>query len=66
MTLENYIERLKKHDWYYIMSDDLRWYESGLAEQMALLKLADEKPEFMTAYKEEFHKYFPPKNETKT
>ena len=32
-------ELLKKHDWYYMMSDDDRWYRQGSAQQYEIRKI---------------------------
>jgi hypothetical protein len=34
--LEDYIKKLKAHDWYYEMSDDGRVYQKGKAERFAI------------------------------
>lgn len=51
MTLKEYKEKLNKHDWYYAMSDDPRIYDTGLAEENELKRLAENKPSFMKAFK---------------
>ncbi len=43
------------------MTEDPRWYDSGLAEERALLKLAEGNEEFRDAYMAEHKKHFPPK-----
>ena len=52
MTLREYKKRLDKHDWYYVMSDDPRWYDAGLAEEKELIKLAQSKPSFTKAFQD--------------
>lgn len=61
MSIEEYKQQLKDHDWYYVMSDDDRIFNSGNDEYVELYRIAKENPEFMDAYKEEFYKHFPPK-----
>lgn len=36
MTLAEFWDALKRHDWYYMMSDDSRVYRKGAAENMRL------------------------------
>lgn len=38
MTTEQYIEALKKHDWFYEFSDDHSVYQRGRAAFMQLLQ----------------------------
>lgn len=52
MTLREYKKRLDKHDWYYPMSDDPRWYDAGLTEENELRKLAQTKPSFAKAFED--------------
>lgn len=40
-SLEDYKKLLQKHDWYFQMSDDDRWYKSGLAEEGEMKKTYD-------------------------
>jgi hypothetical protein len=39
MMLDALEELLKKHDWYYMMSDDDRWYRQGSAQQYEIRKI---------------------------
>lgn len=50
MTLRQYRDRLNKHDWFYMMSDDRRIYESGKANETELQKLAKTDSNFQKAY----------------
>lgn len=36
MTLRDYLNALKRHDWHYEYSDDHATYKRGLAERTAL------------------------------
>lgn len=36
MTLDEYIQALKKHDWYFEWSDDHRMWQAGNAQLKAL------------------------------
>ena len=38
-SVDNYLDKLKKHDWYFRMSDDPRTYDRGRAEIDNLKKL---------------------------
>lgn len=58
MTLKQYKERLQKHDWYYSFSEDGRVYDSGLAEEKELKKLAENNSSFKKAYDSIFNKFF--------
>lgn len=40
MTLEEYKEQLKAHDWYYHMSDDHSVYDKGYNNELALKIIA--------------------------
>ena len=46
MTIEEYIQLLKDHDWYHIMSDDHSVYERGKIAHNNLLRIAGENPGF--------------------
>lgn len=65
MNLQQYKERLEKHDWYYSFSEDGRIYDSGLAEEKELKKLAENNPSFMKAYQNKFDKLFKKKSDGK-
>lgn len=45
ITLKQYYQRLKNHDWYYPMADDMRAYRKGNAEYKELLGLSGETEE---------------------
>jgi len=36
--LENYEKQLKSHDWYYMMSDDSRYYYAGRESEAEIRK----------------------------
>lgn len=63
--LNEYLEKLKKHDWHYKMSDDDRVYERGEQEKRNLKELysqltPDEKQTALDAFKEQYmHIYTP-------
>jgi hypothetical protein len=62
--LEQYTTLLKKHDWYYQMSDDDRVYQSGLKEKNAIkaafLALpTDAKKAAYDAWCEQYKKHYP-------
>ena len=59
MTIDEYKERLKKHDWYYLMSDDPRVYDTGLAEEIELKKLSFESISHKEAFEDMQKKMFP-------
>jgi len=59
MKLKEYKERLNKHDWYYMMSEDPRWYDSGHAEENELRQLAETKPSFKKAFDAKYKELFP-------
>lgn len=61
MTLESYKERLERHDWYYMMSDDPRVYDSGKQEEDNLKKLAEGRKTYKEAYEKMERKMFPKK-----
>lgn len=50
MNLKEYKEKLNKHDWFYVMTEDPKVYDSGLAEENEIKKLAESKKSFMKAY----------------
>jgi len=58
MTAEEYKKRLDKHDWYYAMSDDPRWFDEGSKEEEELKLLASRNPEFKTEYDNMITKLF--------
>lgn len=57
MSKEQYQELLKKHDWFYYMSDDMKAFDAGKNSEANLLKLAKENPEFHDLYNKEYQKY---------
>lgn len=59
MNIREFEERLKKHDWCYMMSDDDRWYDAGLAEEKALLSICHGKVTYQRLYDKYLHKQFP-------
>ena len=46
---------LKHHDWYYMMSDDYRWFSSGQKEQDRIKEMMKEVGEPLAS--EMYHKY---------
>lgn len=36
MTLEQYIDALKEHDWFYMYADDYRSFDKGKAQWMRI------------------------------
>ena len=42
MTIQEYYDKLEKHDWYYAMSDDHRYWVAGERSIKELKRLADE------------------------
>ena len=61
MMLDALEELLKKHDWYYMMSDDDRWYRQGSAQQYEIRKIMKqlEDIEYGDDAKALFNKYSP-------
>lgn len=58
MTLDQYKEQLKAHDWYYHMSDDQSKYDAGYNNELALRIIARNKEEsgdnsYRVAFEEE-------------
>lgn len=53
MTLEEYKEQLKDHDWYYHMSDDQSKYDKGYDNNIRLRLLTIDNSEFEQAFNEE-------------
>jgi len=65
--LSEYLEKLKNHDWYYMMSDDNRVYEKGEQEKNNLKQLysqltPDEKQTALDAFKEQYTYIYNPKH----
>ncbi len=58
MNIKEYKERLKKHDWHYSSSDDMRRYDAGLAEEKALKSLTHGRKTYKKAYESQFKKHF--------
>ena len=52
MTVEEFENLLKGHDWYYGMSDDPDVYAKGMYKHDKLRDLANTKPEFKKLYDE--------------
>lgn len=50
-VLENYIEQLTNHDWFYSYSDDNRVWRSGVEREKYLVDLSKTHPMFAEAYK---------------
>lgn len=58
MNLKEFKTKLAKHDWYYSSSEDMRWWEAGVAEEEALKKIMKGKKTYEQAYKQAFKKHF--------
>lgn len=51
MTLEEFEAKLKTHDWFYHLSDDMKAYDKGSKSEKELIKLANENgQEFIELY----------------
>jgi len=53
MNIEEFKQKLKRHDWYFNYSDDHRYYSAGRAswdELMFILKNNEGNPEFREAF----------------
>jgi len=46
LTLEEYEIALKNADWWYMMSDDHRWYTKGRYECKKLYKISEQSEEY--------------------
>jgi hypothetical protein len=55
--MEDYVARLKRHDWYYDYSDDHNAYMNGSTARRKILELADE----LDPNHEIFNQYAPEK-----
>ena len=42
MTLEEFETKLKNHDWFYHLSDDMKAFYKGSKSEKELIKLANE------------------------
>lgn len=58
MNIKEFKTRLAKHDWYYSSSEDMRWWEAGLAEENTLKEIMKGKVTYEQAYKREYDKHF--------
>lgn len=58
MNLKEYKQKLKEHDWYYVMTDDPRVYDEGLAKETELKRLAENNKSFKSAYEKHFQSLF--------
>jgi len=58
MNLKEFKERLAKHDWHYVQSDDSRVYQKGLTEEKALKSMTHGKITYKHAYDSHFKKIF--------
>lgn len=52
MNKEDFQIMLKKHDWWYHMSEDPRVYEDGKASLNKILKICEQDSELNNMYKE--------------
>ena len=51
LTLNEYFEMCKRHDWYYKMSDDHEWYLIGRQKEKELIQYAESNKRFDEIYK---------------
>lgn len=63
-SVDTYLDKLHKHDWFYKMSDSSRTYDRGQREEMELKQLYNQlsdidKQKALDAYKEKAEKYYP-------
>jgi hypothetical protein len=61
MTREQFYQELERHDWYYMMSDDMRVYQSGYARYNKLKAIASVSTENEKLFKD-FEGYMFKKN----
>lgn len=57
VSLADFWEMLNKHDWYHMMSDDIKVDRSGAADMAKLAKIAKQSPEH-EAMLQGFHQHF--------
>lgn len=50
MLRNDFIQLLKKHDWYYQYSDDPRAYRKGREERFVIERMVSAQPEFVELY----------------
>lgn len=60
VTAEDFKIMLEEHDWWYMMSDDSRIYEDGLASEKELRRIAATNPDFQVLLDERANKEFKP------
>jgi hypothetical protein len=58
VTVEQYREMLKRHDWFYQYADDFRAWNAGHDNHIKLLKLAETSPEHSSLYLETTQKIY--------
>ena len=69
MSIEQFEQLLKDHDWYYIFSDaynaqSSRRYGIGLKEETEIKKLCENNEEFTSLYQKYFNEKFGKKEKT--
>lgn len=57
-SLKDFYNMLKKHDWYYAFSDDMRTYNSGESVKNKLKNITGESPEHKALYEGFENHYF--------
>lgn len=50
ITLKEYEQMLKSHDWYYMMSDDPQVYKKGCYKQSELKEIAETNSNFKAMF----------------
>ena len=50
ITKEEFLKMLKKHDWYYMQSDDTASYNAGKAQRMNIENAKKNQPELQDIY----------------
>ena len=52
MSKEEFLKLLETHDWWYMMSDDHRYYRKGHSEWQVISNAMSENPELKKVYEE--------------
>lgn len=52
MTLEDFEELLKSHDWLYYFSDSISVYKKGKENHDKLIEISKQSPEYQKLYSE--------------
>lgn len=68
VTLQKYWDILNRHDWYWVMSDDMRSYNDGQKREAELKAIAETSIEHSIMYKgfSDYHWTGEPWNTVKT